>query len=142
MHDKNLYQVTDPSDPVFVYLVNLVKSQAGVPNTRNWEQKVPAKCKALINTSTQIWKRDGLLVTQDNLTRKSEVFQYIWHCAVQAAWLSYSAARSVELTLARGEPENTTSLVDVDSMTGIGSTPEDCHSRKVFIYLPVRIGSC
>jgi hypothetical protein len=142
MHEKNLYQVSNLDDPTFVDLVDLVKSQAGVPNTRNWEQKVPDKCRGLINTSTRTWKRDGLLVARSNLTRKTEVFQYLWDCAIQAARVSYLAAQSINRIFPRGEPGNTASLVDFDSMTGAGWSPEDSHSKKVLIYPPINMRSC
>jgi hypothetical protein len=125
-----------------VDLVDLVKSQAGVPNTRNWEQKVPDKCRGLINTSTRTWKRDGLLVARSNLTRKTEVFQYLWDCAIQAARVSYLAAEPINRIFPRGEPGNTASLVDFDSMTGAAWSPEDSHSKKVLIYPPINMRSC
>ena len=75
-------------------LVELVKSHAGLPNTRNWEQKVPDKCKALIATSTKIWKRDGLLVTRYTVIRKSDVFQHLWDCAIQAASMTWSIGQT------------------------------------------------
>ena len=137
-----MYKVSNPDDPAFVDLVDLVKSQAGVPNTRNWEQKVLDKCRGLINTSTRTWKLDGLLVSRNNLTRKAEVFQYLWHCAIQAARVSRLAGKSIERTFPRGEPGNATSLVDFDSMTRAGWSPEDSHSRKVLIYPPIDIRSC
>lgn len=142
MHERNLYQVSNPDDPIFAELVDLVKSQAGVPNTRNWEQKVPDKCRGLINSSTRTWKRDGLLVARNNLTRKTEVFQYLWDCAIQAARVSHLAAQSTERTSPRGGPGNTAGSVDFDSMTGAGGSPEDSHSRKVLIYPPMKMRSC
>jgi hypothetical protein len=142
MHEKDVYQVSNPDDPAFVDLVDLVKSQAGVPNTRNWEQKVHDKCRGLIKTSTRAWKRDGLLVARNNLTRKTEVFQYLWDCAIQAAQVSYLAAQSINRTFPRGEPGSTASLIDFDSMTGAGWNPEDSHSEKVLIYPPTNIRSC
>jgi hypothetical protein len=142
MHERNLYQVTNPDDPALVNLVDLVKSQARVPNTRNWEQKVPDKCRGLINTSTRTWKRDGLLVTRNNFTRKTEVFQYLWDCAIQAARVSHLAAQSNERTFPRDEPRNTASSVDFDSVTAIEWSPEDSHPRKVLIYFPMNMRSC
>lgn len=142
MHRTNLYQVTNTNDPAFVNLVNLVKSQVVVPNTRNWQQKVPEKCRALINTSTETWKQDGLLVTRNNLTRKSEVFQYLWDCAIKAARVSYSVAQSIERPFPRGELGKNTSSIDVDSMARTGLTPEDSCSRKVSIYPPINMRSC
>jgi hypothetical protein len=142
MHEKNLYQVSNPDDPVFVEMVELVKSQAGVPNTRNWEQKVHDKCRDLINTSTRTWKRDGLLVARNNVTWKTGVFQYLWDCAIQAAHVSIVAAQSIERTLPRGEPSNSASSVNLDSMTGSGWRPDDNQSRKVLIYLPLNMRSC
>jgi hypothetical protein len=142
MHEKNLYQVSNLDDPIFVDLVDLVKSQAGVPNTRNWEQKVPDKCRSLINTSTRAWKRDGLLVTHNNLTRKSEVFQYLWDCAIHVARVSDLAAQPpMQRAFPRGEPGNTASSVVFDSMTGAGWSSENTHSRKVMIYL-IDMRSC
>lgn len=142
MHEKNLYQFSNPDDPAFVGLVELVKSQAGVPNTRNWEQKVLDKCRDLINTSTRIWIRDGLLVTRNNVTWKTGVFQYLWDCAIEAARMSLLAAQSIERTLPRGEPWNTAVSVNLDSMTESGWRPEDSPSRKVLIYPPLNMRSC
>jgi hypothetical protein len=90
MHYHNLYQVTNPDDPLFADLVNLVKSEAGVPKTRNWEQKVPGKCRVLIDTSTRAWKKDGLLVVRNNVTTKCDTFQYLWDCAIHAAQIQMS----------------------------------------------------
>jgi hypothetical protein len=142
MHEKNLYQASNLDDFVFVNLVDLVKSQAGVPNTRNWEQKVPDKCRGLIKTSTRTWKRDGLLVARNNLTRKSEVFQNLWDLAIQAARESHLAAQSIKRTFPRGEPRNIASSVGFDSMAGAGWSPEDSRSRKVFIFPLINMRSC
>lgn len=142
MHEKNLYQVNNLYDPAFVTLVDLVKSQAGVPNTRNWEQKAPDKCRGLINASTRSWERDGFLVTHCNLTRKTEVFQYLWDCATQAAQVSYSTAQSIDRAFPRGEPVNTANLVDFDLMTRAGWSLGDSHSGKVLIYPPIKMRSC
>lgn len=142
MHERNLYQVSNTDDPIFAELVDLVKSQAGVPNTRNWEQKVPDKCRGLINTSTKTWKRDGLLVARNNSTRKTEIFQYLWDCAVQSARVSHLAAQSTNRTFPRGRPRNTAGSVDSDSITGAGGNQEDSHSRKVLIYPHVKMRSC
>jgi hypothetical protein len=142
MHERNLYQVSNPDDPVFVEVVELVKSQAGVPNTRNWEQKVHDKCRDLINTSTRAWKRDGLLAARNNATWKTGVFQYLWDCAVQATRVSLLAAQSIERTLPRGEPRNTDSSGNLDSMTESGWRPEDSQSRKVLIFLLLNMRSC
>jgi hypothetical protein len=139
MHEKNLYEVSNPDDSAFVDLVNLVKSQAGVPNTRNWEQKVPDKCRGLINISTRTWKRDGLLVAHNNLISKAEVFQSLWDCAIQATQVSYLVAQSIDRTFPRSEPGNIASLVDFDPMTGAGWSPEDSHSEKVLIYPPINM---
>jgi len=142
MHEKNLYQISNPDDPAFVDLVDLVKSQAGVPNTRNWEQKVPDKCRGLINTSTRTWIRDGLLVAHNNLISKAEGFQYLWDCAIQATQVSYLVAHSIDRTFPRSEPGNIASLVEFDSMTGAGWSPEDSHSEKVLIYPPINTRLC
>jgi len=131
MHEKNLYQVSTSDDPVFVNLVDLVKSQAGVPITRNWEQKVPDKCRGLIATSTKIWKRDGLLVTRNNVTRKTEVFQYLWDRAIKAArgrHLAAAAAQSLERVFPGID------LGDTSSLSRLGS-------RKVLIYPPINMRS-
>jgi hypothetical protein len=125
-----------------VDLVDLVKSQAGVPNTRNWEQKVPDKCRGLINTSTRTWKLDGLLITRNNLTRKSEIFQYLWDSAVQAARESRLPAPSSERAFPRAESGNMASSVDLVSGPRAGGSPEDNHSRKVLTYLPMTTKLC
>jgi hypothetical protein len=132
MHEKNLYQVSNPDDTVFVDLVDMVKSLAGVPNTRNWEQKVPDNCRSLISTSTKTWEWDGLLFTQKNLTRKTEVFQYLWDCAIQAARVSHSTAQSIERNFPRVEPVNTAGSVDFDLMNKARWNPKNSHSRKFF----------
>jgi len=142
MHEENLYQVSNPDDPTFVELVNLVKSQAGVPNTRNWEHKVPDKCRSLINTSTRTWKRDGLLVTRNNSTRKSEAFQYIWDRAILVARMSHTSAQPMQCAFPRGEPGKTASSVDIDSMTGAGWSPESTRSQKVLICSLINMTSC
>lgn len=131
MHEKNLYQVSTSDDPVFIDLVDLVKSQAGVPITRNWEQKVPDKCRGLIATSTKIWKRDGLLVARNNVTRKTEVFQYLWDRAIHAAHVRRLAAAEAQVfePIYSGFGQG-----DTASLGGLGS-------RKVLIYPPISMKS-
>jgi hypothetical protein len=85
MHHKDLYQVSSLTDPAFVDLINLVKTEVRVPNTRNWENKVPEKCKTLINTSAEDWERDGILVKGNNMRLKSHLFKVLWDCEVHAA---------------------------------------------------------
>ncbi len=125
MHEKNLYQVSNLYDPVFVDLVDLVKTQARVPTTRNWEQKVPDKCRELINTSTRTWKRDGLLITRNHLTRKTDIFQYLWKCATQAAQPSSSATQSFNRDFDQ-----------LHSITRARRDSEDGHSKKVLSCRP------
>ena len=96
MHEKNLYKVRVSDDPTFKGLVELVKSHAGVPNTRNWEQKVIDKCRSLIIRSERIWKRDGLLVTSYNLTKKSKIFQYYWDCEIRVNQVTHPPAQPMQ----------------------------------------------
>jgi len=131
MHHNNLYQVTNFDDPVFVNLVNLVKSEAGVPNTRNWEHKVPSKCEALINTSTKAWERDGILVARNKVIMKSPLFQYLWDCTVQAAQVSSSTYASAEQNPLVGKPGNEASSASSDSVTPTAKTSENNCARKV-----------
>jgi hypothetical protein len=136
MHHHDLYQVTNINDPIFVDLVNLVKSEAGVPNTRNWEHKVPAKCTDLINMSTRAWKRDGLLVTHNNVIMKSPPFQYLWDCAVQAAQVSSSTGLSAEQNLPFSSPENEARSIDCSSVNRAAEALEGSYAHKVVIFRP------
>ena len=136
MHHHDLYQVTNINDPIFVDLVNLIKSEAGVPNTRNWEHKVPAKCTDLINTSTRAWKRDGLLVTHNNVIVKSPLFQHLWDRAVQEAKASSSTDLSVEQNPTLSGFENEARLIDCNSVNKMGGALEGSHAHKVVISCP------
>jgi hypothetical protein len=70
----------------------------------------------LINTSTKIWKRDGLLVTRNGVTRKTEGFQHLWDDAIQAACVSHLEAQSIEETFPGNELKDPPdSLVDFNS---------------------------
>jgi hypothetical protein len=131
MHHHDLYQVRNVNDPIFVDLVNLVKSEAGVPNTRNWEHKVPSKCISLIDMSTRAWKRDGILVTRNNVITKSRLFQYLWNSAVQAALLNNSASLPAGQNLPLSSLENDSNSIECDSVNGAAGPSGDSYARKV-----------
>jgi hypothetical protein len=141
MHDKNLYQATsiyaNLFQPNFLKLVSLIKSHTGVPNTRNSEQKIQDRCMDFINTSARTWELDGLLVTRNNVRRKSEVFQHLWDSEIQAARVSYDAAQSIERAFPRDNSGNAASSVDLDSMTGATKARQESSLRKVLIYLSI-----
>jgi hypothetical protein len=135
MHEKNLYHVRNSDDPAFVDLVDLVKSQAGVRNTRKWDQKVLDKCRSLIDASANAWKRDGLLVVCNNLTKKTEAFQYYWNCAKQVAHLN-------DQSFPRDEPGDTDVMNNFDSMARPRGRREDGHSEKVLVHPLINIRPC
>jgi hypothetical protein len=141
MHDKNLYQATsiyaNLFQPNFLKLVSLIKPHTGVPSTRNSEQKVQERCMDFINTSARTWELDGLLVTRNNTRKKSEVFQKLWDCAIQAARVSYEAAQTMERAFPRNNSRYPASSVDVDSMTGNPKAGQQSSLRKVLIYLSI-----
>jgi hypothetical protein len=141
MHDKNLYQATsiyaNLFQPNFLKLVSLIKPHTGVPSTRNSEQNIQDRCIDFINTSARTWELDGLLVTLNNVRRKSEVFQYLWDSAIQAARVSYEAAQSIERAFPRDNLGNAASSINLDSMTGTARPGQDSSLRKVLIYLSV-----
>jgi hypothetical protein len=120
-------------------LVNLLKSHAGLPNTRNWEQKISDKCMVLINTSARAWEQDGLLVNNDICLRKSDVFQYLWESAIQAAQMTYAAAQSIEQAFQSDESGKTTGSVNIDLMTGTTIAGQDSYSRKVLVSSPMNM---
>jgi hypothetical protein len=97
---------------------------------------VPGKCRALIETSTSAWKKDGLLVVRNNVTTKCDTFQYFWHCAIQAAQASYAASHPMERAVPRAGLGDATSSVDGGLMTVNAGASEDCYSRKVLIHPP------
>jgi hypothetical protein len=134
MHENNLYQVDNPDDPLFVGLVDLVKSQAGLPSTRNWEQKMPWKCRDLVYRSTRTWKKDGLLVTRNNLTKKRQLFQSLWDRAIEEA-------EAIERSSPSGEPRDRSPLVDpdFDQVDQIGWGQKDTHPQKVSIDCPTNM---
>lgn len=138
MHHKNLYQATGKYanlfQPNFLNLVSSIKSHTGVPSTRNSEQKVQDRCMDFIDTSARTWELDGLLVTRNNVRRKSEVFQYLWDSAIQEARVSYDSAQSIEQAFPRDDSGNTVSSVDLDSMTKTTKSGQESSLRKVLIH--------
>jgi len=87
----------------------------------------------LIKASTKTWRRDGLLVTRNGWTRKTEVFEHLWDSAVETFRVRAShflVAQSLERSIRRGGPGNKASSVDFDSTTAPEWSPDDRHSRK------------
>lgn len=84
LHTHSLYQITSLHDEDLVHLAKSFITAAGLPTIPQVYEEVANKCLSFLQSSTQLWQSQGLIILGDNNTlAKCPLFQKLWDYAIK-----------------------------------------------------------
>jgi hypothetical protein len=130
MHYHNLYEVTDFGAETFANLTKLFIAASDIPDTPPANEIVSTRCSAMVHSSAQQWKMEGLLVMGEyGKLVKNPVLEEIWDHAVQDAAATRTLRRS-SMRPSPGDGIEVKIMSSGDTSSSSVGKPHN-HSKKV-----------
>lgn len=136
MHTANLYQVSDAQEQSFSKLVDLFITASGLSKTSAARKIVIDRCQSLINSSSQTWKQEGVLVEISGSLRKSPEFEKLWDFEIQKLKRSKSSPEKTPSDVSFGELKMSRCS---SASTNRGPSDDSLSGKVEIVFLPLNI---